>query len=73
MKYDGEELPGEVTGIEKSDLQVNVMHRSANAWKWPRSEDKIFYPSNNILCIVNPPTVAGNRGQFVFQDINFSI
>ena len=57
VKYDGEEFPGEVTGIDKSDVQVNVMHRSGNAWKWPRSEDKIFYP-RNILCIVNPPTVA---------------
>ena len=69
VKYDSEEFPGEVTCIEKSDVQVNIMHRSANAWKWPRSEDKIFYPRNNILRIVNPPTVAGNRGQFVFLDI----
>ena len=63
VNYEGEEFPGEVTCIEDSDVEVNVMHRSANAWKWPRPEDKIFYSRDKI---VNPPSVAGNRGQFVF-------
>ena len=67
MKYEGEELPGEVTCIEDSD--VDVMHRSANAWKWPRPEDKIFYSRNKIVRVINPPSVAGNQGQFVFEDI----
>ena len=62
VNYEGEEFPGEVTCIEDSDVEVNVMHRSANAWKWPRPEDKIFYSRDKI---VNPPSV-GNRGQFVF-------
>ena len=69
MKYKGEEFPGEVTCIEDSDVEVNVMHRSANSWKWPRPKDKIFYSRNKIVHVINPPSVAGNRGQFVFKDI----
>lgn len=69
VKYDGEKFPGEVTCIDNSDIEVSVMHRSANAWKWPRAEDKIFYSRNEIVHVIKPPSVAGNRGQFVFEDI----
>ena len=69
VKYEGNEFPGEVACIEESDVEVNVMHRSVNAWKWPRIEDKIFYPKRNVLRVIRPPSVAGNHGQFVFEDI----
>ena len=71
VKYEGEEFPGEVTCMEDSDVEANVMHRSANSWKWPRPEDKIFYSRNEIVRVINPPSVAGNRGQFVLK--TFSI
>ena len=69
MKYEDEEFPGEVTCIEDTDVEVNVMHRSANVWKWPRPEDKIFYSRTQVVRVINPPSVAGNRGQFMFEDI----
>ena len=31
VNYEGDEFPGEVTSMEDSDVEVNVMHRSANA------------------------------------------
>ena len=46
VNYDGEKFPGEVTCIDDSDVEVNVMYRSAYAWKRPRPEDKIFYSRN---------------------------
>ncbi len=49
--------------------RLAVMHKSANAWKWPRPEDKIFYPAAQIVRVINLPTVAGSRGQFVFENI----
>ena len=67
VKYADEEYPGEV--IEDSDIEVSVMHKRVNAWKWPRPEDKIFYPATQIVRVIDPPTVAGNRGQFVFENI----
>ena len=27
----------------ESDIEVNVMHKSGNGWKWPVSADNIFY------------------------------
>lgn len=69
VKYEDEEYPGEVICIEDSDIEVSVMHKSANAWKWPRPEDKIFYPATQIVRVINPPSVAGNRGQFAFENI----
>ena len=68
VSYEGEEFPGEVTGMEDSDVEVNIMHRSAaNWWKWPKPEDKIFYSRDEEVHLINPSTVAGNRGQFVFS------
>ena len=58
-----------MTSIEDSDIEVSVMHESVNAWKWPRPEHKIFYPATQIVRVIDPPTVAGNRGQFVFENI----
>ena len=45
VKYADEEYPEEVTSIEDSDIEVSVMHKSVNAWNWPRLEDEIFYPA----------------------------
>jgi len=40
------------------------MTRSAKTWKWPTPEDKLFCNKKDVLRIITPPTVAGNRGQF---------
>ena len=69
VNYDGEKFPGEVTTIDSSDVEVSVMYRSANVWEWPTPEDKIFYSRNQIVQVIKPPTVAGNRGQFAFEEI----
>ena len=58
-----------MTSIEDSDIEVSVMHKSVNAWKWPRPEDKIFYPATRIVRVIDLPAVAGNRGQYVFENI----
>ena len=44
----GEEFPWQVTCVEDCGVEINFMHRSGNAWKYPRSEDKIFYCRNKI-------------------------
>jgi hypothetical protein len=67
--YDGAEYPGEVTLVDNNDIEVNVMHKSGNAWRWPAKDDKIFYDRQNILRVVNPPKAAGNRGQFLFENL----
>ncbi len=68
VNYDGEEFPGEITSCE-NDIEVSVMHRSSNKfWKWPKPIDKICYERKDVIKIINPPKVAGHRGQYVFED-----
>ena len=66
VKYAGEEFPGEVTCIEDSDVEVNVMHRSANTWKWPRPEDKIFYSRNNVVRVMQAMRIVCVWYMFMF-------
>ena len=54
VRYDGLEFPGEVTSCGESDAEVNVMHTSGSAWRWPTNPDKLFYE---------------RAGQFTFDDI----
>jgi len=65
VKYD--EFPREITSID--DIEVNALTKSAKTWKWPTPEDKLLYNKKDVLRIITPPTVAGNRGQFKFTDI----
>lgn len=69
VDYDKAKYPGEVVSVDK-DLQyeVNVMHPSGNYWKWPKTEDKIYYSCENIVKLINPPKAAGHRGQFIFDE-----
>lgn len=69
VRYDGLEFPGEVTSCGETDAEVNVMHTSGSAWRWPTNPDKIFYEHANILRQINPPRAAGHHGQFIFDDI----
>lgn len=70
--YKNETFPGEVTAIIASDIEVNVMHKSgATFWKWPTQIYKIFYTRDNILKRLDPPSVAGTRGQFHLPTFEF--
>lgn len=68
VSYDSEEYRGEITALEENDIQVNVMHKSGNGWKWPSIPDNIFYPKNNIIQSLKPPFAASSRGQFLFEE-----
>jgi len=67
VDYDGDCFPGEVTQCGNDDVEVNVMHKSGQFWKWPSSADKIFYSMENVKKVIQPPKVAGSRGQFMFD------
>ena len=68
--YEGDKFPGEITSTssDNQDVEVRVMHKSGSGWKWPTREDNIFYKVEDIECKIKPPTSAGSRGQFVFED-----
>ena len=46
------------------------MHKNlGDFWKEPQKEDKIFYQKENIIQKLDPPEVAGSRGQFQFKNL----
>ena len=70
VKYQGELFPGEITefgGIDGSEIRADVMEKSGKFWKWPSKRDNIFYFCKDVIKKIEPPTVAGNRGQFKFS------
>ena len=70
VKYDGNRFPGEVTTFgQNNDIKVNVMHKSGPNWKWPKDADHIFYYRTDVVKKIDPPTVAGHRGQFTFPSL----
>ena len=69
VKYQGEMFPGEVTeigGAHGNEIRTDVMERSGKFWKWPSKRDNIFYFCKDVVKKIEPPIVAGNRGQFQF-------
>lgn len=70
VNYEGEKFPGEITSTssENQEVEVRVMHKSGGGWKWPTCEDKIFCEVEDVERKIKPPTAAGHRGQFVFED-----
>lgn len=73
VKFQQQEYPGEITELREETeqktraIQVTVMHRSGNNWKWPRPEDKIYYNRSEVVKKIAGPIVVGNRGQFMFS------
>ena len=69
VNYDGADFPGEITNIVGFDYEVNVMHKYGAFWKWPLTEDRIFYDRKNVVKKLEPLEVAGTRGQFTFTQL----
>ena len=47
------------------------MVKSGKHWKWPVQPDILSYNCSDIIKKINPPEVAGSRGQFLFKDTLF--
>ena len=61
VKYDNDEYPGDITTMDGDDIEVNVMAKSARAWKGSKPQHKPFYDKKDILhIIINSPSIAGN-------------
>ena len=70
VQYMDSEYPGEIIKqIQKEPRnKVNVMHKSGpSEWKWPKTEDKIYYFTHSIKRKIDPPLPSGYRGRFAFD------
>jgi len=69
VQYEGSMFPGEVKEIGRDELKVSVMVPSgANYFKWPASEDSIFYHIKNVMMKLKPPTIKSARGTYEFSE-----
>jgi len=68
VKYDEGLYPGEVREVGEKEVKVSAMVKSGKFYKWPASEDCIFYPIDNVVKKLQPPTVKSARGTFEFLE-----
>ena len=68
VKYDDALYPGEVREVGDQEVKVFAMMKSGNYYKWPKSEDCIFYPIKNVVMKLQPPTFKSARGTFEFTE-----
>ena len=47
--------PARVIKVIENGIEVSVMHKSEDNFKWPQKEDKIFYNVDDVLKIIDLP------------------
>ena len=58
----------------ETGTHVNCMERASpdlNSFRWPASEDILFYEDDNILCTINPPSPVNRRGHYCLLDDDY--
>lgn len=65
-KHAVQAFTGEITRIHNLQGKVNVMGKAGGNYKWPKHEDNIYYPYENIIKALNPPTVGNRRHLTLF-------
>jgi hypothetical protein len=69
-EYDDNEYPGEVTAVLENEIKVSVLHKSGGYFKWPKQKDELHYSHESVVAKIDPPIVAGSRGQFTVSYFN---
>lgn len=70
VNYEQEKFPGVVKEIKKGSALVSTMAVSGiNKWKWPFTEDKMWYENKDVLETIQPPKQINNRGIFHVPEI----
>jgi hypothetical protein len=70
VNYDDEMFPGQVKLTKKNGAEVSTMVRSGQNWKWPATEDQIFYFRDQIVDIIAEPVSVGTRGAFSVPEMS---
>jgi len=68
VEYDGVLFPGEVKSVKNEHYEVSVKIKSGSYWKWPNSEDKIFYTKDKIVKKLQAPILVNSREHYKFHD-----
>lgn len=71
VNYEGDHFPGLVLKKESEGTEIMVMTMvGADHWKWPEKEDKLFYNIDDIVCVIEPPTLTNARGHYHVPEIS---
>jgi hypothetical protein len=54
--------------MENDEVTVEFMSKTGSLYTWPESEDISLQSFQDILAVLNPPTVANQRWQFKFEE-----
>jgi len=68
FEYDGEVYPGVVLVKEDLGCSIKAMAKSGCNWKWPKHEDILWYPMEDITEKIQPPKEI-NRGVLEVQEL----
>ncbi|CAH2097239.1 unnamed protein product [Euphydryas editha] len=70
VTYEGEYFPGKIENTDRERYEISTMKLSTgNSFRWPKRVDKIWYPTSDIVEIINPPVPYNNRGFFKVQEM----
>lgn len=56
-------------GIE---VFLRYMKRTGEVYEWPTVADYSLESANDVLCVMEPPTLINNRRQFKFNSKNLA-
>lgn len=70
VTYDNNQFPGKVLEVTDDQVKVTHMERSGyKGWRWPQTEDVLWYAAEHILKIIPPPKPANRRGLYTVTGI----
>jgi len=60
--YDGKWYPAKIEKTIRDDISVQFMEiKGINKFRWPEKEDRLIVPLDDVLCMVDEPTVLSQR------------
>lgn len=69
--YEGNWYVGQIMSVDESDkeIEISFMEQKKNFFQWPRTEDKIWVNSSDIVCQISPLKPCGKSKRMYKMDI----
>ena len=59
-----------VLDTDDDEMHIKYMKRTGDLYIWPEKEDKAWISVEQIVSVVQPPSLENKREQFRFTDLN---
>ena len=67
--YEGEVFPGQIVDVQHEGCVIKSMVKSGFHWKWPKDEDVLLYPFDDVKSKIAPPQIR-KRGVFCVPELD---